>query len=307
LAVKKPKQIIKPEEVVTTLKGNQGPRYRHVVDEPAPYETIEIDKLTPIIGAEISGVDLSKPLGNRTIDELHRALAENCVIFFRDQHMSPDQHLAFGRLFGDLHIHPAAPTVPGNPGLMVIHADKNSPRADGENWHTDVSCEIEPPMGSVLYIKTCPPKGGDTLFANMYAAYEALSDRMKKYLDGMTAAHDGEIYRGLYATYGIADKPQYPHAEHPVVRTHPVTGKKCLYVNRGFTRSLIGVPRDEGDAMLRYLYEHMENPLFQCRFRWRENSIAFWDNRCVQHRAMWDYWPNMRSGNRVTIAGDKPH
>jgi taurine dioxygenase len=293
---------------MSSLRGNQGPRYRHVADEAAPYETIEIDKLTPIIGAEISGVDLSQPLGNRTIDEIHRALAENSVIFFRDQHISQDQHLAFGRLFGELHIHPAAPTEPGKPALMKIYADKNSPRANGEGWHTDVSCDVEPPMGSILYIKQCPPKGGDTLFASMYAAYEALSDRMKAYLDGMTAIHDGEdAYRGTYANYGVQDKPVYPRAEHPVIRTHPVTGKKALYVNRGFTKRLVGVPRDESEGILRYLFEHMANPLFQCRFRWRENSIAFWDNRCVQHRAMWDYWPHTRSGNRVTVAGDKPY
>jgi taurine dioxygenase len=293
---------------MSSLRGNQGPRYRHVADESAPYETIEIDKLTPIIGAEIGGVDLSQPLGNRTIDEIHRALAENSVIFFRDQHISQDQHLAFGRLFGELHIHPAAPTEPGKPALMIIHADKNSPRANGEGWHTDVSCDVEPPMGSILYIKTCPPKGGDTLFASMYAAYEALSDRMKAYLAGMTAIHDGEdAYRGTYANYGVQDKPVYPRAEHPVIRTHPVTGKKALYVNRGFTKRLVGVPRDESEGILHYLFEHMANPLFQCRFRWRENSIAFWDNRCVQHRAMWDYWPHTRSGNRVTVAGDKPY
>jgi taurine dioxygenase len=293
---------------MSSLRGNQGPRYRHVADEAAPYETIEIDKLTPIIGAEIGGVDLSQPLGNRTIDEIHRALAENSVIFFRDQHISQDQHLAFGRLFGELHIHPAAPTEPGKPALMKIYADKDSPRANGEGWHTDVSCDVEPPMGSILYIKQCPPKGGDTLFASMYAAYEALSDRMKAYLGGMTAIHDGEdAYRGTYANYGVQDKPVYPRAEHPVIRTHPVTGKKALYVNRGFTKRLVGVPRDESEGILRYLFEHMANPLFQCRFRWRENSIAFWDNRCVQHRAMWDYWPHTRSGNRVTVAGDKPY
>jgi taurine dioxygenase len=121
------------------------------------------------------------------------------VVFFRDQHITPDQHVAFGRLFGDLHVHPAAPHEPGRPELMVIHADKDSPRANGEGWHTDVSCEVEPPMGSILHIETCPPKGGDTLFASMYAAYDALSDRMKKYLDGMTARHDGEhVYRGLF-------------------------------------------------------------------------------------------------------------
>jgi len=123
----------------------------------------------------------------------------------------------------------------------------------------------------------------------------------------MTARHDGEhVYRGLFTNYGLADKPAYPRAEHPVVRTHPVTGKKALYVNAGFTRSLVGVPQDESDGILRYLYQHMENPLFQCRFRWRENSIAFWDNRCVQHRAMWDYWPHTRSGHRVTVKGDRP-
>lgn len=293
---------------MSSLRGNKGPRYRHVADESAPYETLQIDKLTPIIGAEVGGIDLSQPLGNRQIDELHRALAENCVIFFRDQHITQDQHLAFGRLFGDLHIHPAAPAEPGKPELMIIRADKDSPRANGEGWHTDVSCDVEPPMGSILYIKQCPPKGGDTLFANMYAAYEALSDRMKAYLAGLTAIHDGEdAYRGTYANLGVKDKQVYPRAEHPVIRTHPVINRKALYVNRGFTKRLVGVPRDESDGILRYLFEHMENPLFQCRFRWRENSIAFWDNRCVQHRAMWDYWPHTRSGNRVTVAGDKPY
>jgi len=290
------------------MRGNNGPRYKHQPGNDAPYETISVDKLTPIIGAEIAGVDLSKPLGNHQMAEVHRALAENLVIFFRDQHMEPAQHLAFGRNFGELHIHPAAPSHPDHHELMVIHADKNSPRANGEGWHSDVSCDPEPPMGSILYIKTCPPKGGDTLFASMYAAYESLSDRMKAYLDGLMAVHDGEEnYRGTYAYAGVGDKPSYPRAEHPVVRTHPVTGQKALYVNRGFTKRLVGVPRDESAAVLQYLYDHAENPLFQCRFRWQPNSIAFWDNRCVQHRAMWDYWPHTRSGFRVTVAGDKPY
>jgi taurine dioxygenase len=292
---------------MSSLSSKDGPRYRHVADETTPYETIGIDKLTPIIGAEIDGVDLAKPLSNRTVDELHRALAENIVIFFRDQHITPQQHLAFGRLFGELHVHPAAPHEPGEPALMKIYADKDSPRANGEGWHTDVSCDLEPPMGSILYIKQCPPHGGDTLFASMYAAYDALSDRMKAYLQGLVAVHDGEpVYRGLYTNAGVADKPTYPRAEHPVVRTHLVTGKKALYVNRGFTHHIVGIPRDESDAVLSYLYQHAENPLFQCRFRWTENAIAFWDNRCAQHRAMWDYWPHTRSGNRVTVKGERP-
>ncbi|MGE0224375.1 MAG: TauD/TfdA dioxygenase family protein [Acetobacteraceae bacterium] len=292
---------------MSVLQGNNGPRYRHNPDESLPYETIAVDKLTPIIGAEVGGVDLSAPLSNHQMTEIHRALAENLVIFFRDQDLSPEQHLSFGRNFGELHLHPAAPHAPGHPELMVIHADKDSPRANGEGWHSDVSCDVEPPMGSILYIKTCPPKGGDTLFANMYAAYEALSDRMKRYLDGLTAIHDGEAaYRGTYKNYGVQDKPVYPRAEHPIIRTHPVTGKKALYVNRGFTQRIVGVPRDESAGVLAYLFDLAEDPLFQCRFRWRENSVAFWDNRCTQHRAMWDYWPHTRSGFRVTVAGDAP-
>src|SRR5882672_7761944 len=189
------------------LNAKSGPRIRHPAAGGAPYETITVEKLTPIISAEIGGIDLREPLSNHQFDELHRALAENLVIFFRDQTFSPEQHLAFGRRFGDLHIHPAAPHEGGDPALMKIYADKDSPRANGEGWHSDVSCDLEPPMGSILYIKECPPRGGDTLFASMYAAYESLSERMKTYLDGLTALHDGEqTYRGLYANYGVADR-----------------------------------------------------------------------------------------------------
>lgn len=283
-----------------------GPRIRTQPSETAPYERISVEKLTPVIGAEISGVDLSDRIPEQQLNEIKRALAENLVLFFRDQHIDLPQHLAFGRLFGELHIHPAAPSPPDFPEVMIIRADKESPRADGEGWHTDVSCDPEPPMGSILHIRTCPPCGGDTLFASMYAAYDALSEQMKQYLCGMKALHTGEGYRGTYAHYGIKDKEQYPSAEHPVVRTHPVTGRKGLYVNRGFTRRILGVPRDESDGVLHYLYEHMANPLFQCRFKWRSDSVAFWDNRCVQHRAMWDYWPHTRSGYRVTVKGTRP-
>ena len=291
---------------MSLFSGNNGPRYKHAAEPGAPYETIAVTRLTPVIGAEVEGADLSRPLGNHMLQEIHRALAEHLVLFFRDQPLTPDQHLAFGRLFGDLHVHPAAPSAPDRPELMIIHTDEKSPRANGEGWHSDVSCDPEPPMGSVLYIKTCPPLGGDTLFASMYAAYEALSDRMKRYLEGLTAIHDGEGYRGQYANFGVEDKQSYPRAEHPIIRTHPVTGKKALYVNRGFTRRIVGIPSDESDGILRYLYDHAENPLFQCRFKWAANSVAFWDNRCVQHRAMWDYWPHTRSGFRVTVKGDRP-
>src|SRR4029078_12760846 len=184
---------------MSSLSSKQGARYRHIVGGTGLYEAIDVEKLTPIIGDEISGVDLAGTLSNRTMDEIHRALAENLVIFFRDQHITPAQHLAFGRQFGELHIHPAAPHEGDDPALMKIYADKDSPRANGEGWHTDVSCAVDPPMGSILYIKQCPPRGGDTLFANMYAAYESLSVRMKAYLDAQNALHDSEsTYGGIH-------------------------------------------------------------------------------------------------------------
>ena len=241
------------------LNATSGPRIRHVVAAAEPYRTITVDKLTPVIGAEVAGIDLSGPIDIAQLAEIRRALVENLVIFFRGQTLSPAQHLAFGRLFGDLHLHPAAPHEPGLPELMTIYTDGNSTRANGEGWHSDVSCDLEPPMGSILHIRQCPPHGGDTLFASMYAAYDALSDRMRAYLDGLTAIHDGEhVYRGLFATAGEPDRATYPSAEHPVVRTHPVSGKKALYVNRGFTTRIVGLPIDESDAVLRYLYEHMD-------------------------------------------------
>ncbi|MFC7542481.1 TauD/TfdA dioxygenase family protein [Siccirubricoccus deserti] len=231
-----------------SLSALSGPRYKAITEAGLPYETITVEKLTPIIGAEIGGVALGGPVSNRQMDEIHRALAENLVIFFRDQHMTQEQHLEFGRQFGPLHLHPAAPHEPGHPELMIIKADEKSVRANGEGWHSDVSCDVEPPLGSILYIKECPPHGGDTLFASMYAAYEALSDRMKAYLDGLRAVHDGEpVYRGMFANDGVADKPSYPRAEHPVIRTHPVTGRRALYVNRGFTTRILGIPPDESE------------------------------------------------------------
>lgn len=201
---------------------------------------------------------------------------------------------------------------PRTPGSLGATGSGTRTPADvseqiGEQGIAFVLAQLDDAGGGILYIKTWPPRGGDTLFASMYAAFEALSDRMKTYLDGLTALHDGEhVYRGLYSNFGVADKPSYPRAEHPIVRTHPVTGRKALYVNLGFTRRILGIPPDESEGVLRYLYEHMENPLFQCRFRWRANSVAFWDNRCVQHHAMWNYWPHTRSGFRVTVRGGKP-
>jgi taurine dioxygenase len=270
------------------------------------YASIQVQKLTPHIGAEIAGADLSRPLDERTFKEIHAALVDNGVIFFRDQHLTPDQQKDFGRLFGELHVHPAAPSLlPGHPEILVIHADEKSKHVAGENWHSDVSCDPEPPMGSILYMHELPPVGGDTLFASMYAAYDALSEPMKRFLEPLTAMHEGEhVYRGRY---GVDDTGRvFPKAEHPVIRTHPVSGRKALFVNGGFTTRIKQLKRPESDALLQFLFRHVETPEFQCRFRWQVNSIAFWDNRCVQHHAMWDYYPQRRHGHRVTIRGDKP-
>lgn len=286
----------------TTTARHGGPR--SIVDwtPGAEYRRIAVTKATPAIGAHVTGADLAN-LDDETFVEIHRALLEHCVIFFRDQNLTIDQHIDFGRRFGDLDIHPAAGNATGREEILVISADENSARANGEGWHSDVSCLPEPPMGSILYMHEVPPTGGDTMFANMYAAYDALSDHMKAYLEGLRAVHSGEhIYRG---TYGV-DKETYPRAAHPIVRTHPETGRKCLFVNRAFTTHIQGVPRDESDAILSYLYAHMEHPNFQVRFQWEPGSIAFWDNRCAQHRAIWDYWPHRRYGHRVTVKGDSP-
>ncbi|GAA4331083.1 TauD/TfdA family dioxygenase [Pigmentiphaga soli] len=286
---------------------------------------IRIDKITTHIGAEISGVDLSRPLDDDTFQAIHDALMENLVIFFRDQDMNPEQQRAFGSRFGRLHIHPGAPIlhedaegrpqlgqlkhipyaygIEGHPGVLAIYADENSRRIAGEEWHSDVSCDAEPPMGSILRLTQVPPSGGDTLFSSMYAAYDALSEPMKDFLRGLTALHDGAAFGRNFENQ--AGKT-YPCNEHPVVRTHPVTGRQALFVNRTFTTRIVQLDRHESDALLEMLFRHCEKPVFQCRFRWRRNSVAFWDNRCAMHNAMWDYYPNRRHGYRVTIQGDRP-
>jgi taurine dioxygenase len=270
------------------------------------FETIEVRKTTPI-GAEIFGVDLAGQLSNRQFDEIHQALMDNLVIFFRDQKLSAEQHKAFGARFGKLHIHPNAPKgLPDHPEILVIKADENSKRVAGEAWHSDVSCAEEPPMGSILYIHDVPPDGGgDTMFANMYQAYETLSEPLRKMLDGMTAVHDSWKAHSDRKPRGGSDM-QFPRFEHPVVRVHPVTGRKLLFVDRGFTTRIVQLRRTESDALLTFLFQHIETPKLSYRFRWEKNSIAFWDNRCAQHQAIFDYWPHKRYGHRVTICGDKP-
>ncbi|NIJ42971.1 taurine dioxygenase [Parvibaculum indicum] len=266
------------------------------------YEILEIKPMTANIGAEVFGVDLSEPLTDALTAELRQAITDYQVIFFRDQHIDHDQHKALGKAFGELAIHSGVAGLAEHPEIVAIHADANSKFIAGDNWHSDLTCNDIPPMGSILYLHTVPEVGGDTLFASMYAAYDALSDRMKAYLEGLYAVHDGEhVYRPIT---NDPDK-KFPCNEHPVVRTHPVSGKKGIFVNPSYTTKIVGMRKDESDGILQMLYKHCANPNFQVRFRWQPNSIAFWDNRCTWHLAVWDYFPQTRSGFRVTVAEDK--
>ncbi len=267
---------------------------------------ISTRKVSPVIGAEVENVDLSLPMTEEQLRGIRDALLKHLVLFFRNQHLSPDQHKAFGRCFGPLHIHPAPLGVlEGHREIVIIKADENSTHIAGEEWHSDVSCDAEPPLGSILYLKEAPPTGGDTLFASMYAAYDALSESMRQFLGGLTAIHDGA--RNYEGRRPDPTRPgEFPHAEHSVIRTHPETGRKALFVNRLFTTRVVQLTKHESDTLLEMLFRHIENPQFQCRFRWEPDSAAFWDNRCTQHLALWDYYPHRRYGYRVTIGGDKP-
>lgn len=266
------------------------------------YERIVVQTLTPTIGAFIENVSLGE-IDDATWEEIHDAWMKHLVLFFRDQKLTPAQHIAFGERFGKLHEHPAADYVDDNPALMVIHTDRNSKRNNGGGWHTDVSSDEEPPLGTILHLHQLPSQGGDTLFANMYAAFESLSKPLQRFLATLSAEHMLD-YNALYGRDGHRESPR---AIHPVVRTHPVTGRNALFVNPGFTRGIVGLSRGESDALLQYLFRHASQPQFQCRFRWEKNSLAMWDDRCTWHMAIWDYYPETRSGRRVTVQGDKPY
>lgn len=281
------------------MVGIEAKTFKHIVAKP----------FAPNLGAEITGVDLSQEISEAEFSEIEAAFLAYQVLFFKDQKEIPPQvHIDLGKRFGPLHSHPAAPTMAGYPEIFEIHATRHSKVANGEFWHSDVSCDEEPPLGTMLQIHILPPCGGDTMFSNMYAAYDALSDAIKTFLDGLSATHASEhIYRGRYADRGQKDSDiAFPSASHPVVRTHPQTGRKALFVNRTFTTQINELSEEESSAVLKMLFEHAESIQFQIRFRWSKNDMAFWDNRCCMHRAIWDYWPEERKGRRVTIKGDRP-
>ncbi len=272
---------------------------------------LAVTPLTPTLGAEIAGADLTD-LDDRQFAEIFEAFTEHAVVFFRDQpELTAEQHFAFAERFGQIHVHPferlSDRNGGGRPGMLGIHTTADSTVAAGNRWHSDVSCDSEPPHASILQLHLIPPVGGDTLFASMYAAYDALSDRMKRMLDGLTARHSGEeSYRRLFKVAITEAGAAWPEADHPVVRRHVDSGRPALYVNREFTESINDLPKEEAKALLDFLFHHVERPDFQCRFRWSPNAIAVWDNRAVLHHAMWDYWPNQRKGRRITVKGERP-
>ncbi len=278
------------------------------------YQTIEVEPAGAPLGALVRGVDLSGPPPDDTIAEIREALLAHQVLFFRDQSLTIAQHVALGRRFGELDVHPYHPHLPGQPEVLVLETDQSKPTiAAGDAWHADLTALPRPPLGSILYAQEIPERGGDTLFASMYAAFDALSEPMQTFLEGKTAVHD------MLHLFGPMLLPQpdgpervralqrdHPPVEHPIVRTHPETGRRALFVNGLFTTHMPAVSARESAALLGFLYEHCRIPEFQCRFRWERGSVAFWDNRCSQHYPIADYWPLQRRMHRVTIAGDRP-
>jgi taurine dioxygenase len=268
---------------------------------------LAVEPLTAKIGAEIRGVDLADDLDDSVIEEIRQALLDWKVIFFRDQHrLDRDRHVAFGRRFGDLEIHPITPKDQAQPEVFVIPAGGTFRAPD--NWHSDVTWRPEPSLGSILRAIELPPLGGDTLWADMGMAYDLLDDETKEKIDDRKATHDYASAFGRGQPAEVVDKmrAKHPTVEHPIVRTHPETGRRTLYVNRGFTRSIVGMDDAEAQPLLRRLYRQSTIVDLQCRFRWAPGSVAFWDNRATQHVVSNDFLPARRVMERVTIVGDKP-
>ena len=274
----------------------------------------EIAPVSGVIGADVEGLDLAAPLGEDAVQRLRDAFNEHQVLFFRDQELTPEQQIAFGRQFGELGTHPYVAANPRHPEIIDVVTEPEDRVNFGGGWHSDVTFLAEPDLGSILYAVDVPPYGGDTLFASQLAAYDALSDTMKALLDGLVGVHSaGPQYGGAgystqssaMVTKGAAEAAE-SRTEHPVVRTHPETGRKALYVNPAFTIGIKGMRRAESTALLTFLFAHATAEERTCRFRWQPGSVAMWDNRSVQHSALHDYRGHRRVMRRITIRGDRP-
>ena len=268
--------------------------------------------IAPALGAEVSGLDLRKPLSDKDFSSLRAALVEHEVLFFRDQDIEPAHQQALAERFGPLQTHPAYATVPGHPAITILESTPEKPTLI-EKWHTDMTFREHPPLGTMLRSRVIPPSGGDTMFASMTSAWEALSEPMQRFLGELTAVHSFEYgFRESLAEPGGRDRlaqalKDNPPVEHPVVRTHPESGKPLLFVNELFTTRICQLACSESEHLLSFLFEHLRQPEFCCRFRWSENAIAFWDNRSTQHKPVNDYFPAHRKMERITIDGDRPY
>ncbi len=274
---------------------------------------IEIHPIAGALGAEIGGVDVAEELDDALIGEIRQALLDHGVIFFRDQKLDPARHKAFTRRFGEIFRHPNYQGVSADPEIVDIRREPGDKKIVGEDWHTDTTMVAEPPLGAILYAIEVPPYGGDTLFANQYLAYESLSDGLKRTLEHLRAVHSDRMVAGPLAGMNAQRATKVREdadwretiSVHPVVRTHPETGRKLLFVNRSYTVGFEGWTEAESKPLLDYLLEQGHRPEFTCRFRWANGSIAFWDNRSTKHLAVHDAGPFRRIMRRTQIVGDR--
>lgn len=297
------------------LRPRVGPRIAPRTPEgwaEKPYARISLRPLSPTIGAEVEGVSLADDLDETLQEELSRALLEWKVLFFRHQDITREQQARFARRWGPLEHHPFARLRSfGQPEKApeVLRLEKGADAKGTENvWHSDVTWRVNPSLGSVLRAIEVPPVGGDTLFADMAAAYDLLPAEVRERIDGLHAVHDwiDTFGRGMDSATRDALRPDFPPVEHPVVRRHPETGRRTLYVNGAFTQRIVGLDPAESHALLAVLYAQATLPELQCRFRWQPGDVAFWDNRATQHYAASDYYPQRRVMERITIVGDRP-
>jgi alpha-ketoglutarate-dependent taurine dioxygenase len=275
------------------------------------YRTITVEPIAGALGAEIAGVDLATDVSGRTVDEIRRAWLRHGVVFFRDQLLEPEAFLAFARRIGDPVEYPFVKGIDGFPEIIAVTKLPHETVNFGGIWHSDTVYLERPPMATLLVAREVPPYGGDTMWSNMYAAYEALSAGMQDLLEPLRAVNSSALAdvsktrEDRIRDHGSAGEHEYV-AEHPVVRTHPETGRKALYVNVAHTQRFVGMTEDESRPLLRYLFEHSVRPELTCRFRWRPGSVALWDNRCTMHNPINDYDGHTRTMHRISLAGDVP-
>lgn len=268
--------------------------------------SLEFRPLTATLGADVIGLDMAN-MNDGTLAELYAGWLEHKVLVIRDQAITTEEHVAFGRRFGELEIHPFAGRKDGFPEIVQLHSTPDKPYS-ADSWHSDVTWRAEPSMGSILRGLIIPPAGGDTCFADAAMAYDRLSDKWKGRLEGLVAVHDFTRVFGarLSDEERAAKLEEYPLQEHPVIRTHPETGRKCIYTNRPFVSHIKGVKKKQSRKILTHLETAIADPSVQCRVRWATDTFVMWDNRSTQHNATSDYWPQERKVERVTVVGDRP-